>query len=170
LLASLSALLFSPIVHAADGEKLLSFTPSFAMFTVSQGTQQSAENIDAVGGAMLVEYEHGVTDTLWIRGAVAGGAYGAGGLGYSASGVLGITYAIDILKYVPYINLGVGAIHLRGGSLDTDTKMFIELGVGLDILRSRSFSYGVVARFDSFASELAFFMAGLRATWRWGTF
>ncbi len=162
--------LFPALASAAGGEKLLSFTPSFAMFTLSQGTDQAAENIDAVGGTLQLEYEHGVTDSLWIRGAIGGGAYGTGGLGYSGSGVLGVTYAIDVLKYVPYINVGVGAIHLRGGSLDTDTKAFIELGIGLDILRSRSFSYGFVARFDSFASEIAFFTVGARATWRWGYF
>ena len=75
-----------------------------------------------------------------------------------------------MLKYVPYVNLGVGGIILGGGDVDLDVTALLEMGGGLDVLHSRSFSYGAVIRFESYIQETAFFTAGLRMTWHWGFF
>jgi hypothetical protein len=161
--------LLSAPAQAAEGESMLSLTPSFATFSLTVGEGSDAEQIDATGGNLLVEYEHGLSDVVWFRAASGGGLYRADGrTAWSASGVAGITYALDVLKYVPYANLGAGAMVVGGGPFDTEVKAYLELGFGLDVLQSRSFSWGVALRYDSFASQISYFTVGARVTWHWG--
>ena len=47
----------------------------------------------------------------------------------------------------------------------------LELGGGLEVLQSRSLSYGVQPRFASFIADHESSSAlGVRASWRWGFF
>jgi hypothetical protein len=153
--------------HAGKGEKVLSVVPHFMTWTVNQDDQERS----ATGGGVGVDLERGVTDTAWLRGSATGSLLdGPDGLCWSAGATVGITYALDVLRYVPYANLGVGALFVGGNGVDLEIKPVVELGFGLDSLQSRSFSWGVVLRFDSFASEARFFSVGPRISWRWGFF
>lgn len=127
------------------------------------------------GAVIGVDYERGFSDAMSVRASGGIGAYVLDnddmGTSYSAHATVGLTYLFDVLKYVPYVNVGVGGIVLTGGPLeDTKLSALLELGVGLDILHSRTFSYGVQARLETFIQETAFFSAGVRATYRWGFF
>jgi hypothetical protein len=169
LLSACALLVETAPALAAEGESMLSVTPSYATFSIVVGEGNDAEQIDATGGNLLIEYERGLSDVLWFRAASGGGLYRAAGeTSWSASGVAGITYALDVLKYVPYANLGAGAMVIGGGPFDTEVKAYLELGFGLDVLQSRSFSWGVAIRYDSFASQISYFTLGARATWHWG--
>lgn len=149
---------------ADEGETALSGSLSFATFAVPDH--------DAVGGALGIDYERGLTRSLWLRASAGGGLYSEDdSLAGSVHGTVGVTYAFDVLKYVPYANLGIGGIYVGGGSLEeSHLEPLVEIGGGLDILVSRNVSWGLVARFESFLDRTAFFTAGARLTYRWGFF
>jgi hypothetical protein len=153
---------------AGEGEKAVSVVPEFSTWQITQGNDQTK---DATGGALGVDLEYGYNDTLWLRASAAGGLYdGPSGVAWSGGATVGVTYALDILRYVPWMNLGIGALSVGGGGVDATIKPVVELGVGVDVLESRSFSWGVAIRFDGFASQATFFTIGPRFTWRWGYF
>jgi hypothetical protein len=81
----------------------------------------------------------------------------------------------DVVKYVPYVTLGAGATLLAGEGVDTEIDPRVELGLGIDVLSSRSFSYGLETRLEVVAPRAAFeqsalFFAGAKIAWRWGFF
>ena len=147
---------------ADEGESVVSVSLSYATFAIPDHNPS--------GSVVGMDYERGITDVLWLRASGGAGVYYADSASYSGHGVVGLTYALDVLKYVPYVNLGVGGIVTTGGEFDTEVHPLAELGGGLDILHSPNFSYGVQARFESFLTETAFFSAGVRLSWRWGFF
>ena len=142
---------------------MLSFTASYATYTFEE---EDEDPITADGTTLQVEYERGVTDSMWLRGTAGGGIYWGDERSYAGFGAVGITYQLDILKYVPYLNAGVSGFYVT----DVGFKPNLELGIGLDILQSRKLSYGVTFRFDYFASTLLYLTAGVRVSWRWGYF
>jgi hypothetical protein len=160
VLAALSAA--AGAAAADEGEQALSLTASYARFSIPDWSPH--------GGVIGADYERGVSDALAVRASAGGGAYFGDGTHYSAHAVVGITYAFDVVKYVPYANLGAGGILIGGGGIDLDVHPLVELGIGLDFLREPDFSWGLQVRFESFVEQTAFFTAGARATWRWGFF
>lgn len=163
----LLALCIGPaIARAGKGEKVLSLVPHYSSIAVTQGDEERTGN----GGGLGVDYERGITDVVWLRASARGAVYdGPNGLAWSGGATVGITWALDIFRYVPYANLGLGAL-VVGGGLDTELKPVVELGFGMDVLESRKWSWGFVFRFDSFASQARFFTIGPRISWRWGFF
>ena len=157
---------------AEEGETSLSVLLGYGTYVLPEHTPH--------GGVVGIDYERGFSDALSWRLSGGLGTYrGGGAFSYSGHMVAGLTYLFDVLKYVPYANVGVGAVAIRGPdpdllpdavAVETDVSALLELGVGLDVLRSRSFSYGVQMRFASFVEQTALFTLGVRASWRWGYF
>lgn len=150
---------------ADEGEHALSVGLGFARFSTPEH--------DGDGGALTVDYERGLSDAFWLRVTGTGAVYRGGdqeGTGYSGNLVGGLTYVIDVLRYVPYLHAGVGAVVLGGDSFDSEIHPMAEIGIGLDILARRGLSYGFFARAGTFLDESALITAGLRLTWRWGFF
>ena len=150
---------------ADDGERALSVSAGYSSFAIPEH--------EPPGGALGVEYEHGIGDTMWVRAAAAGGVYGGEeGAAYAGLGSVGITYVVDVLKYLPYLHAGVGGVVLGGGdgAIETQVHPLVELGAGVDLLRGRDMSYGLWARVGSFLDDSATVGAGFRVTWRWGFF
>lgn len=148
---------------ASEGESALSVSFGYGTYSVPDYRPN--------GGVLGLDYERGFSDALSFR--VSGGAglyYGDGQTTYSGQLTVGMTYLFDVIKYVPYANLGVGGIAIAGGDLDSRLSALVELGVGIDVLHSRTFSYGIQLRFETLLQETSFFTAGARATWRWGFF
>lgn len=161
--AVLVALAAAPApVLAADGESALSLSLGYATYIQPEYNPH--------GGALGMAYERGFSDALSWRISGGAGAYYRDDLTYSGHLTAGLTYLFDVLKYVPYVNAGLGGIVIAGGDRGVDVKPLIELGAGLDILRSRTSSYGVYVRFETLLQETSFFTAGARVTWRWGFF
>jgi hypothetical protein len=92
------------------------------------------------------------------------------GIAWSGYGTLGASYAIDLIRWVPFFQAGVGALVVGGDGVDVEVKPIVEGGIGLNVLHSRTFTYGVVARGGLLFSEGLFFTVGPRLTWRWGYF
>lgn len=152
---------------ADEGESAISVSASYAGFSVPDHSP--------VGGTLGFDYERGVTDVLWLRASGGGGGFSdSGAPAYAGYAAVGITYVIDVLRYVPYVDLGVGGIYLHvdeeGEDFDNGVQPLVSVGAGLDLLTSPKRSYGVFARFESFLGRSAFFSLGARMTWRWGFF
>src|SRR5262245_40411160 len=162
LAIALLAVLNGP-ARADDGESAISISAGYASFAIPEP--------EPPGGALGLEYEHGLSDVFWLRAAAAGGVYGAdGGPSYAAQGSIGLTYVVDVVKYIPYLHLGIGGVGVFGGALDRQLHPIAELGVGLDILARRDLSWGPWLRLASFLDDSEFVSGGLRLSWRWGFF
>jgi hypothetical protein len=162
---ALGMALAAGVARADEGDHALSVSLSYGRYSIPD------PELSANGGVLGVDYERGVSEALWLRVSAGGGLYrGDGQTTYSGQATVGATYALDVIKYVPYFNAGLGAIVIGGGDLDTDVAALLEIGAGVDVLHSRSLSYGVVVRFESFLEKTSFFTAGVRATYRWGFF
>lgn len=148
---------------ASDGEHALSVSLGYGTYLVPDYSPD--------GAVLGLSYRRGFSDAFAWRVSGGGGLYhGADQLTYSGHMTFGLTYLLDVLKYVPYIEVGAGAIVIAGGDAGTDVSPLVQVGVGLDVLRSRTFSYGLHLEFESLLQETSFFHAGVRATWRWGYF
>lgn len=164
----LLALLVPRAAAAVEGESALSVSVKFATLNV---VREREADVSAVGGALVVDYQRGIGDTFWLRGAAGGAVHDAdGGAVYAGHATAGITYAVDVLKYVPYLGIGAGALVIGGGPLETGVRPYIELGAGVEVLESPTFSWGADARLSSFISGVTVFMVGPRVSWRWGYF
>jgi hypothetical protein len=165
LLTAILVVLGSTRPAAADeGESALSLSAGYASFAIPEH--------EPPGGALGIEYERGLGEDLWVRAAAAGGAYAAeeSSLAWTGQATIGLTYVVDILRYVPYLHGGVGAVALGGRQFDTGLHPVVELGAGLDVLARRGLSYGVFVRLASFLDDSMFVSGGVRVTWRWGFF
>ena len=165
-LLALSVLLAPATAAAVDGESLLSATPLVSWLTLTA----RPSDVTGLGGGLAIDYQRGLSDTWWFRAAAAGALHDSDdGRLWLGSATVGLTYAIDVLRYVPYTGIGLG-VAVVGGPVDTAAKPYLELGLGLDVLQSRTWSWGVDARLSSFASGIAIFTIGPRITLRWGYF
>lgn len=168
---AVAVLLIPGVAGAVEGEQALSLSARFASVTVTEEVDNRNRDRTGLGGGLLLDYQRAVSDTVWLRGAAAGTLHSFDGeLAAAGHAVVGFTYAIDILKYVPYVSGGLGAMVIGGPALDTAVKPYLELGLGLDVVSSTTFSWGIDARFASFLSRTAVLTIGPRVSWRWGYF
>lgn len=131
-----------------------------------------------IGGSLGVSYERFLGTDLGLRAELAGGLFYGGAdekkqQGQTATALLGDVGAalrFDVLAYVPYAFVGIGALTAGGGPLSRTTEPALVVGGGLDWLVSRTRSYGVEARVASFGGDLTVVTVGLRGTTRWGFF
>ena len=159
-----------PEAHAGEDDKALSADVAFAMFT-------AGDHLRPLGGVLTLEYERGLSQSFSLRAAVGGGIlYEDGtddlapGLVWRGQAVAGLVYLVDILKYVPYATICLGVVTRGGDPIETDVYPVLEIGGGLDLLQSRTFSWGGFARMSSYLDDDAAFSLGARATWRWSLF
>jgi hypothetical protein len=170
---ALPLLLWSSAALAAEGEKAFSVGVDYSHWNVVQESHpgDDDDSITADGAQLALDYEYGWNDTLWLRASGSGGYFSVPkGSAWAAGGTLGITYAIDVIRWVPFVQLGAGALVVGGDGVDVEVKPVVELGVGLAALQGRTWSWGVVARVDTMFSQATFLTVGPRLTWRWGFF
>ncbi len=151
--------------HADEDESVLSINTAVAGFSVPDHS--------AYGGLLGSDYEYGLTDLIWLRASGGAGAFYDTALEqpvYAGYGEVGVTYVLDLLKYAPHVDLGVGTFVLANGEYEESVLPLISLGAGVDLLTSRTRSMGAFVRFESFLGRSAFFQAGIRTSWRWGFF
>lgn len=167
--ALLIAALGAGSAHAGDGERAVSVGAGYATYATPNADDDETLAPTA-GAALTATYERGFgTDTWWRADLVLGGYLGGGAAG-SALATLGLTYRVDVLKYVPYLEAGVGALARAGGPFETGVEPALRIGVGVDWLRGRDRSHGVAVSLTSFASATTTLAITVRSTWRWGYF
>jgi hypothetical protein len=163
----------------AEGERALSVGLSWATFSVpgvAEGNMEPPAVTPDVGGSLAGIYEHAIGSDFSLRGELAGGLFYGGqneeqsSLSYAGLVDAGAVFRFDVLKYVPYAFGGVGAVLTTGGPIGSHTTFVLAVGGGLDVLASRSKSWGIEGRLASFGGDVTIFTLGLRATTRWGYF
>jgi hypothetical protein len=157
---------------AGDGENAVSAAAGFATYaTPNEDMDETLRPLG--GGALAATYERGFGDYAAWRVHGAGAVYGGGsGDGVVESGLvtLGLSYRVDVLRYVPYVAVGVGGIVRSGGPFETGIEPVLELAGGVDWLRGRDRSWGLAGSLTGFASDTTTFSLCVRSTWRWGYF
>jgi hypothetical protein len=68
---------------------------------------------------------------------------------------LGLTWAADVLNWVPFADVGIAVADLRGGGLAPSWRLGGQLGIGADYLLSRHLTMSLLARADYFPLRLA---------------
>ncbi len=119
---------------------------------------------------LSIGYERSVSREVSLRAELTGGLFAAEDWAYAAVGDAAAVYRVDVVKYVPYGFAGVGAVATSGAPIDDGVDWVVVIGGGLDVLASRSRSWGVEGRLASFAGDTTVFTLGLRSTARWGYF
>lgn len=173
----LIAALASPA--AAEGERAFSVGLGWATFSVpgeAVNNMAPPTITPDVGGALSLTYEHSISSDFSLRAEGAFGLFYGGGtekqsnVSYAGLGDIGGVFRFDVLKYVPYLFGGLGAVATTGGPIEGGLDFVVAVGGGLDILLSRSRSYGFEARLASFGGDTTVFTLGVRGTARWGYF
>lgn len=175
----LALLVVSATPAWAENERALSVNLGWATFSVpgkATGNMTPPTVSPDVGGALGVSYEHAIGTDIALRGELAGGVFYGGAskkqsdTSFAGLGDVGVTFRFDVLKYVPYAFGGVGGVVSGGGPIDKGADFVLCVGGGLDILESRSRSWGLEGRLASFGGDITLFTVGLRGTIRWGYF
>ncbi len=152
-----------------------------------------------VGPVLDLGVSYGLSDQFNLIGEVALGSFGVkapdppppadgqppppppGGPGNYTfqSAVVGVAYTLDVLRWVPYGGLFVGAARASagdgfGGALGGDTYKQVALdvgaGVGLDYQLTREIALGGVARYHLALTQpsSSLLFGGLRVQYTWG--
>lgn len=165
----------------AESEQALSVGLGWATFSALGEAMDGMEPPSlspTIGGSLGVSYERHIGTDFALRGELVGGLFYGGGdeekMQSQTSNALladvGAALRFDVLKYVPYAFVGLGAVTTGGGPLDRGTDPVLVVGGGLDWLQSRARSYGVEARVASFGGDVTVVTIGVRGTTRWGYF
>jgi len=162
------------VAEADQGDQAVSLEGGYAIVAV--------DTREPSGAALAGSYLRGWNDAISWR---LTGSYSlhaateapgvSGGPLHVATAAAGITYAFDYLHIIPYAEVALGGLYLRGpDGVDDGVRGMLEIGVGADVLTSRSFSWGFVFRTMSFLPDAdsapVYVYAGPRAVWRWNRF
>lgn len=159
--------------HAGEGETAVSAGLGLGTWVAPNPDEDAEEEtISATaGGVAQVVYEKSFSEALSWRLDAWGGLYTGGGTSYGGVVAGGLVYRFDVLKYVPYAIIELGGQVLSGGALaETTLDPVLQVGGGLDVLRSRQSSWGVELRIGGFAGDTVTTSLGFRVTRRWGYF
>lgn len=163
----------------AEDERALSVGLGWATFSVPGkmvGNMEPPAVSPDVGGALAVTYERMIGTDIALRAELAGGLFYGGATegkpqtAYAGLADAGVVFRFDVLKYVPYAFGGLGVVGASGGPIESGLDLVLAIGGGLDVLVSRSRSYGFEARLASFGGDVTLFTLGVRGTVRWGYF
>lgn len=142
---------------ADEKEFILALDPAFGF--VVDGDRH------AWGGGTGLDLSYGVTDALAVR---ATGAFTAhnlpatkdlvGGLLTAWHAGVGITYAVDATRLVPYFDLAVGLLGrtepVKGGGNKAGYDFGAEIGIGVDYLITRRWAVGFVVRYHAYLTNI----------------
>ena len=156
---------------AGAGENALSMGGGYATYATSSDRDDEVLS-PTVGAAATATFERGVSDYAAWRARAVGAIYASSDVGTAGSGIvtLGLSYRVDVLKYVPYVAVGIGGLVRGGGPFSTWIEPALEISGGIDWLRSRNRSLGIDLAMTGFASDTTTLAVTVRSTWRWGYF
>ena len=162
-IAAFGGVLVAPRAANADsGENIVA--------VAGAGARVHVDNQGSWAGGAIGEFQRGISRSVWLR-VSAGGMLSVDQPDDSAwFASTGLTYAFDVVRYVPYLHLGVGAAWLWRDGQHHDITPAADFASGIDFLANRTRSYGLVARVvTSFTNETVY-TVGFRVAHRWGFF
>jgi len=68
---------------------------------------------------------------------------------------LGLTWAADVLNWVPFADVGIAVADMRGGGLPASWRLGGQMGFGTDYFLSRHLTLSLLAHVDYFPLRLA---------------
>jgi hypothetical protein len=138
-----------PAQAAGAGEKQASGALGFAL--------AGADDHARPGMQAGVEAMMGFTDA-WAGRAAVSGSWQPDSAGSSPRHVtavsLGATYSLDVVRWVPFVDLGLSLADLRGGGASSQ-RLGPQVGIGAEYLLSRRWTLAALVRFEFFALRLA---------------
>ena len=159
----------------------LSLTPGFAMMYV--------DSRSAPGGGGGLDVGFGVSESLtlhasgfvsWHSMDPSMSLMKPGGTVSAFAAMVGLSYALDVIRLVPAFDVSLGALGVRPGAgfsgdaklLSPSTDFAIALGFTCDWLFTRHLALGVQLRYYAVVTDLsrlpAYFFVGPRLTFRFG--
>lgn len=153
--AALGGALARPTAALADeGERAVFVEAGPAFVRAAAGSDGV---VGVVGGAAAWV---GLRSNVWGFVGVGGGTTGAAALGEAYAGV---ALTLDVLRWVPALELGLGA-DLFDGRLAPNAR----LGLGVDVFVSSQLTVGAVVRVrPGFGDAGTLVASALRVGWRW---
>jgi hypothetical protein len=169
---AVAALLGAAPARASGGDLVLAASPLYSLVKWDERHPS--------GGGVGVDLAYGLTDWLWLRGTTFYTAQAAkkddsAGLPAGAISVggafVGLRYALDVLRVVPFVDGGIGAFFAGGAGHKARVDFGVEIGLGFDYLYSRKVSFGLVVRYHAFLTNVqsipVYLYAGPRFALRW---
>jgi hypothetical protein len=133
-----------------------------------------------LGAGIGIDLGYGLRDFVTLRGTLVYGLHPvdevkqpalAGGLAELYAGYAGIEYALDVLRFIPFFDLSVGALLKTEPGREAVWQLLVQGGIGLDYLYSRTFAVGFGARYHFAPTDVGGFpfylYAGPRILMRW---
>ena len=147
-----SLLFFCPTSAAAVGEEELQLSLGAGYGWLAAGGRRGG------GVALFLEGHRGLSDTWAVRVGLgaswhpspAGSAGQSGGSVRSIDAVAGLTYAYDVFRLVPLVDLAVAAVDIGGDVAQSQRALGFEGGVGGEYLLSPRWVLGLLARAQYF--------------------
>lgn len=137
-----------PAHAAGQGEKQMSASVGFAL---------AGDGARARSGIQAgIEAAMGLTDAWAGRAAVTTSWQPAqlpAGLRHVTALSLGLTYALDAVRWIPFVDMGLTVADLRGNGASSQ-RLGPQVGIGVEYLLSRRWALAALARFDYFALRL----------------
>jgi len=166
------ALLGATPARASGGELVLAAAPVYSLVKWDQRHPS--------GGGIALDAAYGLNDWLWLRGAAfytaqaaskdEAAALPAGAISVGGAFV-GLRYAFDVLRVIPFVDAGVGALFAGGAGHGGRVDFGVDVGLGFDYLYSRRVSFGLVVRYHAFLTNVenipVYLYAGPRFALRW---
>ena len=137
-----------PAHATGPGEKQVSASLGFAL---------AGEDNARPGMQVGIEAMMGFSDAWAGRAAVSGSwqpGSASGSFRHLTAISLGATYSLDVVRWVPFVDLGFTLADLRGDSASSQ-RLGPQVGLGAEYLVSRRWTLAALARFDLFALRLA---------------
>jgi hypothetical protein len=166
------ALLGATPARASGGDLVLTAAPLYSLVKWDQRHPS--------GGGVDLEVAYGLTDWLWLRGttfytAQAARKDEAAGLPAGALSVggafVGLRYALDVVRVIPFVDAGIGAFFAGGAGEKSRVDFGVEVGLGFDWLYSRKVAFGLMVRYHAFLTNVqsipVYLYAGPRFSLRW---
>jgi opacity protein-like surface antigen len=162
-----------PIGHAACALALTLGLASAARPAAAVGVEEwelaadaravwvEADDRRPIGPGIGLQLQRGFTDAFAVRLALGVSRHDVGSNGEqpggavtAASAFAGITYAIDVLRVVPFVELGVGLLDVSGAVSERRHGLGFDLGLGAQYLVTRDWGLGATIRYQAFPVEL----------------
>jgi opacity protein-like surface antigen len=131
----------------AEGEWMAAVSAGYAVVR--------AEGRRPGGGRVELEIQRGITDAWSARVGLGASLHVIAAEGAEPASRLratslsaGFTYAVDIVRVVPFLDLGVGLLSVSGQSQDSRRALGVEVGLGAEYLLTRRWTLALLGRYQ----------------------
>jgi hypothetical protein len=151
------AVLATPgVAHAAEDEWQLTGGPAYAVMDLGGQT--------AHGGGVAADIAYGLTDSFALHATAALSIHSlasqpkakppvVGGTLAAVAGLVGLRYAFDVLKTVPYADVGIGVLTTQGPASASQVDLTYEAALGFDRLLNRTWAWGAKIAYHGYVRD-----------------